>query len=484
MTHSVAPVPPRRRLRAALLAVPLAALLAACQRTEGDARPAESARLPAAPATVAGEQRPVSPVRRTAITEAVARVAPAVVTVQTAAIERVPVDPFEYFFGGASGARVRPGLGSGFIVREDGVIVTNAHVIAGADTVSVALRDGTSYAARVVGADEVNDVAVLRIDATGLPVAPLGDSDDALVGEWVIAIGNPFGFVLGNTEPSVTTGVLSATGRNLLGVGEQAGAFVDLLQTDASINPGNSGGPLVNAAGEVIGVNSSIYSPSGGSIGIGFAIPSNRARRIAEDLLEHGAVRRPWVGVKVRVPSRLVTREQLRAGAVVDAVTPNSPAAQAGLRPGDVLLRAGDRPVRNGFDWEAQLLDVRVGEELPVTLRRGDRELSTRLRVADLPEVAAPKVSVGGELELVTLTPAIRAERHVLSEQGAVVYRVSDRVRDEIGVQEGDVIVQINRTRITRADEVSEAMEFYGNRGFIQMLVERNGRLYRTEFRI
>jgi len=474
------PVPSRALLNRLLLAV----LLCGCDRRDGGAQPPASARLPQAAPSAAGEPRPISPVRRNAITEAVARVAPAVVTVQTAAIERVPMDPFEYFFGGRSGARIRPGLGSGFIVREDGVIVTNAHVIAGADSVSVAMRDGTSYGAKVGGADEVNDAAVLKIDAKGLPVAPLGDSDDALVGEWVIAIGNPYGFLLGNTEPSVTTGVLSATGRNLLGAGEQAGAYVDLLQTDASINPGNSGGPLVNAAGEVIGVNSSIYSPSGGSIGLGFAIPSNRARRIAEDLLEHGAVRRPWVGVKVRVPSQLVTREQLRAGAVVEAVTPNSPAAQAGLRVGDVILRAGTRPVRNGFDWEAELLDVRVGDALPVALRRGDRELSVQLRVADLPEVAAPKVSVGGELELLTLTPAIRAERRILSESGAVVYRVSDRVRDEIGVQAGDVIVQINRTRITDAAQVSEAMEFYRGRGFIQMLVERNGRLYRTEFRI
>lgn len=460
-----------------------AALLMACDDVRSHAQPPASARIPG-PSRPAGANPVIPDVRRTPITEAVERVSPAVVTVQTAAVQRVPVDPFDYFFGGRSGERVIPGLGSGFIVRQDGVVVTNAHVVAGATRVSVALRDGTTYEAEVVGTDEVNDVAVLKIDATGLPVAPIGDSDALLVGEWVIAIGNPYGFVLGNTEPSVTTGVLSATGRNLLGAGEQAGAFVDMLQTDASINPGNSGGPLINAAGEVIGVNSSIYSPSGGSIGLGFAIPINRARRIAEDLLEHGAVRRPWVGLKIEVPQQLISREELRDGATVEMVVPNSPAAQAGVRPGDVIVRAATRPVRNGFDWEAQLLDVRVGDELPIRIRRDGRELSLRLRVADLPEVAAPKVSVGGELELVTLTPAIRAEQGVLSTAGAVVYKVSDRVRNQIGLREGDVIVQINRTRITSADQVSEAIEFYGRRGFIQMLVERNGRYYRTEFRI
>jgi hypothetical protein len=170
------------------------------------------------------------------------------VTVQTETVERVPVDFFEYFMGGRSGERRNAGIGSGFVVRADGVIVTNAHVIAGASRVSVAMRDGTTYDATVVGTDESNDLAVVRIKARNLPVAPLGRSSELIVGEWTIAIGNPFGFVLGNNEPSVSVGVVSAVGRNLAGRGEGGGAYIDMIQTDAAINPGNSGGPLVNAS--------------------------------------------------------------------------------------------------------------------------------------------------------------------------------------------------------------------------------------------
>ena len=253
----------------------------------------------------------VSASRRTAITEAVARVAPAVVTVQTEVMERVPADAFEQFFGGRSGQRSTAGLGSGFIVRADGAIVTNAHVVVGASRISVAMRDGTTYPATLVGIDETNDLAVVKIQARDLPVAPLGSSSGLIIGEWAIAIGNPFGFVLANTEPSVTAGVVSGIGRNLATPNEGAGVYVDMIQTDASINPGNSGGPLVNAAGEVIGVNSSIFSPSGGSVGIGFAIPINRARRVVDDLLAHGVVRRPWIGVQPQLARTLVGNPQL-----------------------------------------------------------------------------------------------------------------------------------------------------------------------------
>ena len=176
--------------------------------------------------------------RRTAITTAVERVAPAVVTVQTETVERVPADFFEYFSGGRSGERRSAGIGSGFIIRADGVIVTNAHVIGGASKVSVALRDGTTYDAKIIGIDDNNDLAVVKITAPKLPVAPLGTSADLVVGEWSIAIGNPFGFVLGNSEPSVSVGVISAVGRNLAGRGDGGGVYVDMVQTDAAINRG------------------------------------------------------------------------------------------------------------------------------------------------------------------------------------------------------------------------------------------------------
>jgi serine protease Do len=426
----------------------------------------------------------IDPRRRTPITDAVAKVAPAVVTVQTEVVEHTPLDPFEAFFGRASGERVLPGLGSGFIVRSDGVIVTNAHVVNDADSISVALRDGTTYRARLLGKDEINDIAVLKIDAKNLPVATLGSSDNLLIGEWVIAIGNPYGFLLGNSEPSVTTGVISATGRNLVARSEGNATYVDMIQTDAAINPGNSGGPLVNVLGEVIGVNSSIYTPSGGSVGLGFAIPINRVKRVTEDLLLHGAIRRPWLGIKLELPETRNPRQALRSGVVIRSVVPGSPAARAGLRPGDTLVRSRDRVLRNPFDWEAEQLDLRVGERVPLLVRRNGREFQTTVTVADLPEVSAPKVQVLKELELVTLTPAIRAERGIRSQHGALIYNVSDRVSEDLGIEKGDVIVQINRVPIDNAQDVAKALDAFAGRGVIRMFFERAGRIYSTDFMI
>lgn len=464
-------------LRDAIAAIAVA-LGTAC---EGGS-PAPATPALAAPAQVAEQNSQINAARRTAITDAVARVAPAVVTVQTETVERVPADVFEQFFGGRSGQQVQPGLGSGFIIRPDGIIVTNAHVVSGASRISVMRRDGTTYAGTLVGMDETNDIAVIRIDARSLPVATLGTSEQLLIGEWAIAIGNPFGFLLGNTEPSVTAGVISATGRNLMGRSEGSGIYVGMIQTDASINPGNSGGPLVNAVGEVIGVNSSIYSPSGGSIGLGFAIPINRARRIVDDLLDHGSVRRPWIGEQLRTSTSGNPRDIVTAGVVVRAVVPGSPAARAGLQPGDQILRARGKQLRNVFDWEAERLDMRVGESVPLVVRRGGRELTVNVTVADLPEVSAPRVTVLRELELVSLTPAIRAERGFRSARGALVVRTSERIQNEIGLQEGDLIVQINRTTIEQAADVSRAFDYYGGRTGLRLVFERRGYFYTTDF--
>ncbi len=420
--------------------------------------------------------------RQTAITAAVARVAPSVVTVQTETVEQVPMDFWEGFFGGRSGQRLAPGMGTGFVIRPDGVILTNAHVVSGATKVSVMMRDGTTYPATVLGKDETNDLAVVKVDAKNMPTAPLGTSADLIIGEWAIAIGNPFGFVLGNTEPSVTAGVISATGRNLIGQQEGGGLYVDMIQTDASINPGNSGGPLVNAEGQVIGVNSSIYTPTsnGGSVGIGFAIPIDRAKRVADDLIEHGEVRHPWVGELLQQPVSSNPRDVVTAGVKVRAVVPDSPAQKAGLRAGDEIVQAHGRTLHNVFDWEAARLTMQVGENVPLVIRRGGREVTLTVTVADRPEVSAPKLTVLREIELTDLTPAIRAERGIRSGQGALVTRVSDRVRDEIGIDVGDLIFQINGTPVTSAAGVKRALDFYAGRQGIRMLFERGGVAYPT----
>ena len=454
------------------------AVLAACSDT-----PDSSAAQVARTADQAKVSVPAS--RRTAITEAVARVAPSVVTVQTEVVQRVAADPFDALFGGRSGTQTSSGLGTGFIMRGDGVIVTNAHVIAGATRISVMLRDGTTYPATAIGTDETNDLAVLKVKASGLPVAPLGDSDNLLVGEWAIAIGNPYGFMLGNSEPSVTAGVISGVGRNLVARGEGPSAYFDMVQTDASINPGNSGGPLVSATGEVIGVNSSIYSTSGGgSIGLGFAIPINRARRVADDLLAHGRVRRPWIGARLEEPRTQNPRDLIARGATVASITPGSPAERAGLRRGDVITRVRTRAVRNRFDWDAALLDLRVGEQVPLAVRRGESQLDLTVTIADLPEVSAPKVQVLREMELVSLTPAIRAERGVRSSQGALIYRASERITEELGMAPGDVIVMINRTVVSSAEDVSRALDYYAGRGPIRVFFEHEGQIIATDFSI
>ena len=424
----------------------------------------------------------IDPRRRTLITQAVSEVSPTVVTVQTQIVEHAPVDPFAAFFGRQSGDRTLPGLGSGFILRADGVIVTNAHVINEASSISVALRDGTTYPAKLLGKDDINDLAVLKINASNLPVARLGDSDNLLIGEWAIAIGNPYGFVLGNSEPSVTTGVISGTGRNLAAQAQGGATYVDMIQTDAAINPGNSGGPLVDAVGEVIGVNSSIYTPSGGSVGIGFAIPINRVKRVAEDLLEHGTIRRPWLGIKEVLPTGDNARQVLSAGVIIHSVVPGSPADKAGLRAGDQLLKAGERTLRNPFDWEAEMLELRVGQPVQLQVRRTGRIFTATVTVADLPEVSAPKVEVLRELQLVTLTPAIRAERGVVASRGALIYRASDRITQELGLQAGDVIVQVNRSPIAAAEDVSRAFDYYAGRGVIRLFFERQGQIYPTDF--
>ena len=465
-----------RRIGLGCLGAGVALTLVGFQGCGGDA----DARVVQAPAATPS---PVSPERQTPITRAVARIAPAVVTVQTEAVERVAADPIEQFFGGRQySERSRAGIGSGFVIRPDGIIVTNAHVVAGATRISIAMRDGTSFPARTIGIDEANDLAVVKIDAANLPIAVLGRSDDLLIGEWAIAIGNPYGFLLGNTEPTVTTGVISGTGRNLVGRAEGAGAYVDMIQTDASINPGNSGGPLVNVLGEVIGVNSSIYSPTGGSVGLGFAIPIDRAKRIADELVATGAVRRPWIGIREAISRTDNPREALDAGVTVAAVAPGSPAARAGIQAGDRLLRAGTRALRNPFDWQAVVLDLRVGQELPLTIRRGTREFTATVTVDDLPEVTAEKVEVLRELQLVTVTAAIRLERGLQSRQGALIYRVTERVARELGLAEGDVIVQINNYPITNAEDAARAIDVFGSRGPIRMFFERGGRVYSTDF--
>jgi serine protease Do len=239
----------------------------------------------------------------------------------------------------------------------------------------------------------------------------------------------------------------------------------------------------VNALGEVIGVNTAIFSPTGGSIGVGFAIPIDRARRVVEDLLAHGQIRRPWDGIVLRI-AQPGSREVLTAGATVQNVIAGSPAARAGVRPGDVLVRSRDRVIRSVYDWEAERLDFRVGDEVPLTVRRDNREFNARLSIVDLPEVTAPRVEVFRELQLVTVTPAIQQSRAIRSSAGALVVGASERVTEQLGFQADDVILQINNARIASAEDAARVLNALPARSFITVYVERQGRLWNVQFRM
>jgi serine protease Do len=414
--------------------------------------------------------------------EAAARVAPAVVSVNVLRRQRRGgQDPFDLFFAPRGFERLVEGVGSGFAISADGVVITNQHVTAGAEQIVVTTREGRDFPARLLGEDPLTDIAVLKIEASGLPVASLGRSTDLRIGEWVVAIGNPYAYLLGNAEPSVTAGVVSAVNRNLLPSRDQAGVYVGMIQTDAAINPGNSGGPLANALGEVVGVNSSIFSTSGGSIGIGFAIPIERALRVASELRRYGRVRRAWVGLDV------TGAEDLRAwktagGLAVTEVAPQGPAERAGLAPKDVLLRADGARLRTFLDWEAVLLDTGPGDTLRVTFRRGASERTARVAVADLPTTIAEKVAVLGDVRVITLTPAVRQERGIEVEGGALIYEIGEGTRRQTGLQPGDVIFQINRQRVADADDLERLFRNAAGAGPITVWFERGRGVGRTTF--
>jgi serine protease DegQ len=416
------------------------------------------------PAAVDGEPLP-------SLAPMLERTVPAVVNVSTRALVVESVSPlfddpfFRRFFDLPSQPRERQrqGLGSGVIVDADrGLVLTNNHVIERADEILVTLHDGRRFDAEVIGADRETDIAVIRIDATGLHALPFADSDQLRVGDFVVAIGNPFGLA-----QTVTSGIVSALGRSGLGVE----GFEDFIQTDASINPGNSGGALVNLRGELVGINTAILARGGGNIGIGFAIPINMARAVQEHLVEDGTVSRGQLGVAIQDLTPDLAQAfalGVTGGAVIARVEPGSPAERAGLRAGDVVVEIDDRPVRGASDLRNRIGLLRAGTEVRMRVLRNGREQSVSARI----ETPKPQ-EIEGQLVDRRLEGA-RFER-ALDRDGVARIRIaavqprSSAAR--AGLREGDVVLSVNRREIGQLDDLLAAAQ--AGRGTLLLNLQR-----------
>jgi serine protease Do/serine protease DegQ len=388
------------------------------------------------------------------------KVIPGVVNISTRTHVQVRDNPllsdpfFQYFFDLPEQARQREtqSLGSGVVVdARKGYVLTNRHVIDKADEITVTLHDGRTLDAEVVGSDPESDVAVIRIRVGGLIAVPLGNSDRLRVGDFVVAIGNPFG--LGQT---VTSGIVSALGRSGLGIE----GYEDFIQTDASINPGNSGGALVSLDGKLIGLNTAIVGPNGGNVGIGFAIPVNMAHQIMEQLVKHGEVRRGHLGVHVQdLTADLANAMGLdtRSGALVAQIVQGSPAERAGLRTGDLVVGVNGRRIENATDMRNAIGLLRVDEKVKLEIIRDGRRkrITTRLRTSD----STPSSKLGGYLQGVTLSSI--DSRHPLFGRidGVMISEIEKgSPAAYAGLRPGDIITSINRRSVKRLDDISAAV--------------------------
>ncbi len=353
--------------------------------------------------------------------------------------------------------RPAQGVGSGFIVSQDGYILTNAHVVDGADTVTVKLDDKRELEAKVVGVDPMTDVAVVKIDAKGLPVVKIGDPAKTRVGEWVAAIGSPFGM-----EHSVTAGIVSAKSRSL--PSEQ---LVPFIQTDVAVNPGNSGGPLFNMAGEVIGVNSQIYSTTGGYMGMSFAIPIDVAMQVKDQLVEHGKVTRGRIGVTVQALTPDLAKSfglDKPRGALVANVDEGGPAAKGGLRSGDVIVGFAGKPIEESGQLPTLVAATKPGEKVTVRVLRGGAEQNVEVTVGEMP-TERMRFASGPAVQQGKLGVSVRP-----SEQGLVIERAEGPAA-KAGMRPGDVILGVNGKAVKSVDELKSAVDAGGSH--LAILVQR-----------
>lgn len=415
-------------------------------------------------------------------TALVKREGPAVVNISTTqkiSVEAVPFhgfpgidpdDPFYEFF-----RRFAPGdqlqreyqthsLGSGFIISRDGYIMSNAHVVANADEVIVRLTDKREFKAKVVGIDQRSDIALLKISAADLPVVKIGDSSKLEVGEWVVAIGSPFGFT-----NSVSQGIVSAKERSLPG-----GDVVPFIQTDVPINPGNSGGPLFNLNGEVVGINSQIYSRSGGYMGLSFAIPIDMAMKVKDDLLKHGSVKRGWLGVRIQD----VTAEHAKSfsldkasGVLIASVEKGGPAERADLKIGDIILKIGGKEISTSADLVRAVSDSAPGAKVKLKLWRDVAAKEVTVVLGDAAangEVQRPSGKVQAPEQLgMTLRELSGVEKRMLNTESAIVVEAVNGIAEKSGIQAGDLIVAVNSKRVSSIKQLREVLDRAGKRAAV-----------------
>ena len=449
--------------------------------------------VPAAvpPAAVAGDEQGFVQIAKT--------VKPAVVNIFATRSSRgsegphgaVPDDPFFHrFFGDewfrrfeAPRTHKERSLGSGVIVQSDGLIITNNHVVNEADEIKVFLSDKREFKAKLIGTDSKTDLAVVKIDADGLQTVRWADSDRLEVGELVLAVGNPFGL-----NQTVTMGIVSAVGRASMGIAE----YEDFIQTDAAINPGNSGGALVNARGELIGINTAIFSQSGGNMGIGFAVPSSMARTILDQLVRSGKVVRGWLGVSIQELSPDLAQQfgvnELK-GVLVSEVLEDSPAKRAGVERGDVILEYDGRPIESPTQLRNAVAKTAVGKKVVLKVIRDKRPKMVDVTIIEQPksiaqaggeerEESVAPTGVLSDLEVQEMTPEIaRRLGLAIRERGVVVTQVrSGSLAEEAGVKEGDVILELNRRPIPNLKAYQEAAAKTGKEEAVLLLIKRQGR--------